>query len=770
MDQRRQFIMSNRLCLKCGQEGHNSRECATTNRCHICGRNHVSFLCYQRTTIHRRTETDRSVNNQSRSSTAAEPVATSSQPSLLIQNGRSMHKTLVTEINGETVRVVFDEGASSSFVSSRLAEKWNIEKIRAEPIFMDTLSNTGPTMTGHLMIKVKIPTWGGRHKELGFRINDKVDKLKFECIDADQQEYIRRLKIDFKDEQRPVEMLIGLDNINQIQLAEERRLSKNVMAKRTTIGWVVYGVSKTTNVLLNLNQSTTMESTLDVDVETGEKVEKFIDDHGNNKNVEYSATSKKYDVKLPFSPNKEIESKTEKARGQAMEMNQFEKHQNRHPQTVQAVKNGLYVDDLVLSTPTTNDVQFPKDQNKEIWRATSMEFRRWRSSDETLNQLWSDGLAENEVLRIESESDNMKVMMPEFESRRTTKQTLLQHQSIDDLFGGALASTLKLRSLIYKIWTMKYDWNDELEESLRNKVQKAMSDIDESKSFELQQRILDDHELSKFVSANQDAIDAVCYLSNQNQISFTYAESKLIKPTKIVSGELLVFTVGENISQTVLEILHLKRTMVRSDSMDNVKRLEDDINKSYRLKLTEIVNEQPISIMMQVTKNGSKEKGFDIARWDLTTKRSYQSWEELVQKQSDEWKKSIYDNNDELTILIKLHQQQFIDEQFEKTKLWFHDESGLAWCLTRLERMELEYNEKYPIVWPTCEHNKAFVRCLHQNDEHGSVTYSLSNLSLKHFVLGAQQLLITIKKRCAKYRQISIKLKVLQDFMKYYKL
>nr|XP_027198102.1 uncharacterized protein LOC113792413 [Dermatophagoides pteronyssinus] len=183
MDQRRQFIMSNRLCLKCGQEGHNSRECATTNRCHICGRNHVSFLCYQRTTIHRRTETDRSVNNQSRSSTAAEPVATSSQPSLLIQNGRSMHKTLVTEINGETVRVVFDEGASSSFVSSRLAEKWNVEKIRTEPIVMETLSNTGPTTTGHLMIKVKIPTWGGRHKELGFRINDKVDKLKFECIE-----------------------------------------------------------------------------------------------------------------------------------------------------------------------------------------------------------------------------------------------------------------------------------------------------------------------------------------------------------------------------------------------------------------------------------------------------------------------------------------------------------------------------------------------------------------------------------------------------------
>ena len=133
---------------------------------------------------------------------------------------------------------MFDEGASSSFVSSRLAKKWNVEKIRAAPIFMDTLSNTEPTMTGHLMIKVKIPTWGGRHKELGFRINDKVDKLKFECIDADQQEYIRRLKIDFKDEQRPVEMLIGLDNINQIQLAEERRLSKNVIAKRTTIGWV----------------------------------------------------------------------------------------------------------------------------------------------------------------------------------------------------------------------------------------------------------------------------------------------------------------------------------------------------------------------------------------------------------------------------------------------------------------------------------------------------------------------------------------------------
>ncbi|OTF74449.1 hypothetical protein BLA29_011373 [Euroglyphus maynei] len=128
---------------------------------------------------------------------------------------------------------------------------------------MDTLSHTEPTVTGHQMTKIAMPIWNGEHKELEFRINDKLEKLYFDCIASDQQQSIRNQNINFHDAQQQVDMLIGLDNINQIQLAEEKRLSKDVIAKRTTIGWVVFGQSMMTNILLNVNQAPIVESALD---------------------------------------------------------------------------------------------------------------------------------------------------------------------------------------------------------------------------------------------------------------------------------------------------------------------------------------------------------------------------------------------------------------------------------------------------------------------------------------------------------------------------
>lgn len=65
------------------------------------------------------------------------------------------------------------------------------------------------------------------------------------------------------------------------------------------------------------------------------------------------------------------------------------------------------------------------------------------------------------------------------------------------------------------------------------------------------------------------------------------------------------------------------------------------------------------------------------------------------------------------------------DEQFKKRQPLFYDEKGLARCLTRLEHAELEYDEKYPIVLPTCEFTKTFLEYLHQNDKHSSVAYSI---------------------------------------------
>ncbi|KAH7645652.1 hypothetical protein HUG17_1190 [Dermatophagoides farinae] len=200
-----------------------------------------------------------------------EASESSSQPTLLIPAGRSLHKTLTTTINGRKIRVVFDDGAGTSFISSKVAHEWNLVASRAEPIFMDTLSNAKPTATGHQMVHIEMPTWGGQHENLGFRLNDKLDQLQFHCIPYRRAKQLRQQGIDFQDEQRPVDMLIGLDNINKIQLPDERRVMHDVIAKRTTMGWVVFGVTNRTNVLLSYDQSLSVEPALDVDIEDEDK-------------------------------------------------------------------------------------------------------------------------------------------------------------------------------------------------------------------------------------------------------------------------------------------------------------------------------------------------------------------------------------------------------------------------------------------------------------------------------------------------------------------
>ncbi|KAH9527706.1 hypothetical protein DERF_001715 [Dermatophagoides farinae] len=957
-DERRQFLISNRLCFKCGLEGHNSRECTTTVRCRGCNRNHATYLCYQRSNQQRRTESVNATSPSPSTSTTSHTQSTS-QPSLLTQNGRSIHKTLTTVINGRAVRVVFDEGASSSFISTELANEWKLNRYRAEPICMDTLSINKPTMTGHVMVKIEMQTWDGNRKKLEFRLNDKINKLHFECIPHEQQQRIKQLNIDYHDEQRPVEMLIGLDNINQLQLTEERRLNKDVIAKRTTIGWVVFGAANTSNILLNVGQTSTIESALDVDMDIEDKIamEKFLDDYCNSDCVKYDPAIKRYEVKLPFIPNVKVDTNFEAAKRQIIGMvkkmtderrkqyqtliddmerddiigktevnphegyhmphfvitrndknttkmrmvfnasngskplnkaifkgvtswhiirsllffrlqsiavisdikaafhniviqevhrqfvkflwveptdqlvcyrfnrlpfglssspfilyavivHHLKKYQNRYPQTVYAIKNGLYVDDLIMSARNPLEVQLFKDQSQEIFADASMELRKWRSSEPTLNKKWNDGLAENKVLGIEwSEDDRMKVMIPEFdETDKITKRLLLSyHASIYDPFGFVLASTLKLKILIHKVWTGGFDWDDELDTNLLKEAKLVIKDIKKLNSFSFQRKIFDqqtdEFDLWIFVDANKNAIGAACYLTNGSTGSLIYAKSKLIKPRKIVSSELLALTMGANISQTLADLLKPKEIVLFSDSLDNVKRLDEDINrypypvavhlfnikskvatiqhvngkknpadaftrgvtideleKLHRLNIQDIVNDPPSLMMLQTNHNDKKPKhDYDVSKFDLEAKRTYEQWIELVQQQSAEWKKSIIDNEDELTILIKLNQQQFIDESFKTKYTLFFDDQGIARCLTRLEHAEMDYDEKYPIVLPRCEFTKSFLENVHQRDEHGSVAYSLANVRMKYFVPRARQMLIKIKNRCQKCRQMTTK-------------
>ncbi|KAH9490523.1 hypothetical protein DERF_016721 [Dermatophagoides farinae] len=951
-DARRQFLFTNRLCFGCGESGHNGRECPKILKCNHCQRRHASQFCFrhnQPSVLTPTMPTSSNANNEASES--------SSQPTLLIPAGRSLHKTLTTTINGRKIRVVFDDGAGTSFISSKVAHEWNLVASRAEPIFMDTLSNAKPTATGHQMVHIEMPTWGGQHENLGFRLNDKLDQLQFHCIPIDVQKQLRQQGIDFQDEQRPVDMLIGLDNINKIQLPDERRVMHDVIAKRTTMGWVVFGVTNRTNVLLSYDQSLSVEPALDVDIEDEDKeaMEKFLENYCTGDSVKYDQQEKRYSVKLPFIPNVKVQPNFDAAKKQlwsmvkhmtnerrtgyqeliddlvqnkiveqvainpddgyhmphfvvtrndknttkmrivfnasngtqplnkaifkgvtawyiirsllffrlqtmavisdiksafhniaiqpehkkfvkflwidndentvcyqfnrlpfglssspfilyAVVMHHLKQYRSKYPQTVNAIINGLYVDDLIFSANNQREVEQIKCDSQMIFAEASMMLRKWRSSDKALNDRWGDGLAETKVLGVEwTEDDQMRVLIPEFtDGGNITKRALLKyHASIYDPFGFVLATTLKLKMMIHESWKLGYEWDDPLSPDLQKKARKIIHEIKELDQFSFPRRIFDksveEFDLMVFVDASQHAIGIASYLTNGQQLTLIYAKSKLIKPRKIVSAELLALSAGANTAKTLGDLVNARHIILFSDSMDNVKRLEEDMNKYpypvavhlfnikskisdirhirgeinpadaftrgvtvdelkklHRLNYHDIIELQDVVVGVGLTVNGSSEK-YDISKFDLDSKRPYNQWIELVQQQSDDWKKSIDETMNELTILIKINQRRFLDDHFDKHIPTFCDDQGLVRCLTRLENSDLSYDEKYPIALPTCEFTLALMERTHENDEHGSVNYTLANFRMKYFTPRARQQFIKIKNRCSKCRQLRAK-------------
>ncbi|KAH9497448.1 hypothetical protein DERF_013441 [Dermatophagoides farinae] len=972
IQERRKIAIEKRMCFRCGGFRHNSKDCNRRLKCAICSRNHTTYMCNDlkpkassatTTSNEVKTNTNGNINQTIPKQMAETSTSNGSQSSkqsvtnnLLTQNSTSLYKTTMATINGRKVRVLFDDGSGSSFISRRLAELWRLKTDDVEPIYMETLSQSSPTVTGSKVVSLSIPIWNGTNERLKFRINDKLNKLRFDCVSHDQQLMIRQHDILFHDEPKMVDILIGLDNINKIQLEDEKRLSNDVVAKRTTLGWIVFGLSKSSNVLLTLYQNIGHETApeYDVDEESKLAMEKFVTNYCQSDNVKYDESNKRYSIKLPFIANIEVDSNFIEAKkmiaGMVKRMNgdrrrqyqslmdemvkndvieqtaiateigyhmphfviarddknttklrmvfnashgkqplnkaifkgvtswsivrsllnfrmkpvgvisdiqsafhnieidtehrdyvkflwvnlddelmcyrfnrlpfglssspfalyavivhHLQKFEDKFPRTVNIVRQGLYVDDLIFSATDTIEAEMIKEQCVQIFDEASMKLRKWRSSHHELNQLWNDNLAESKVLGMEwTDDDCLRVMIPDWDDNNAlTKRYLVSYiASIYDPFGLVLATCLRLKLLIHEAWVEGHDWDDVLPDEFQRKVMKIVNDIRLLKTFSCPRfifdRIVNEFELIVFVDASKDAIGVAAYLSDGKTMSLIYAKSKLIKHRKIVTGELMALSYGANIAKSLDEMIRPKHLVLYSDSMDNVQRLERDINQFpypvavhlynikskvadirhirgeknpadaytrgiksdqlngiHRIKCNDILETDAMNVMMVI--DDKTEMKYDLTDIDLDKECSYDEWIQQIDEKSDDWKRKIDDGLDNLRILIKLNQQVFIGQQLRDRFPMFKDEHGLWRCHSRLENADLPYEEKFPIVLPKCEFTRSLLICLHEKDEHASVNYTLANLRTRYFLVKARQQMIRIKAKCVKCRQLKTK-------------
>ncbi|KAH7637176.1 hypothetical protein HUG17_7382 [Dermatophagoides farinae] len=88
-------------------------------------------------------------------------------------------------------------------------------------------------------------------------------------------------------------------------------------------------------------------------------------------------------------------------------------------------------------------------------------------------------------------------------------------------------------------------------------------------------------------------------------------------------------------------------------------------------------------------------------------------------------------------------QQEFVNDEFKKNLPMFYDDNKILRCQSRFDN-DFTYDEKYLIVLPKSPFTISFLNYLHEQDEHGSVNFSLSSIRTKYFLPKAIQMLIQI--------------------------
>nr|XP_027196402.1 uncharacterized protein LOC113790898 [Dermatophagoides pteronyssinus] len=471
----------------------------------------------------------------------------------------------------------------------------------------------------------------------------------------------------------------------------------------------------------------------------------------------------------------------------------IEKYVREFPEIVSGIQSSLYVDDLVSSVNTIQEAIDFHEVSTNIFKEASMVLRKWQCSDPQLDKQWSDGLGESKVLGIiwNKVDDNIQIVIPSIDlSADITKRYLLGIiGSVYDPMGLILPTVLRLKFFISDLWTRKIDWDDVLTPKLHGNAVTILNEIKELKNIKLSRKLFNspssNYDLIIFCDASNIAIGVAVYLSNGSEARYIYGKSKLLKPRKTVTGELLALSKGASIGNAFKSMIQINKTILVSDSKVNVQRLTNDINKYPQCVAVHLYNiRNKIDAIHWVagkrnpsdflTRGASPEQLMDIQvlniellqeiysetnqcssllinisnkiQSDIIINQSltYEKWIELAKQHICQ----ITDQSlDPLTMLIRLNQQYFIDE-INKFPNVYLDDNCVIRCNTRLDNSDLDFDCKNPIFIPKSSFLEALVTKIHQNIGHGSLYRTMCEFRETYFTPKLRQMVKKLINKC----------------------
>ena len=177
-----------------------------------------------------------------------------------------------------------------------------------------------------------------------------------------------------------------------------------------------------------------------------------------------------------------------------------------------------------------------------------------------------------------------------------------------------------------------------------------------------------------------------------------------------------------------------------------------------------VVTEPPVPDILEVERWGTFQKALHVVSWVLRFIRNLKSpasqrltgslsYEEVTNakvKLFGSVQKATYPREIEM-----LNQGQLVQKNSSLYRLNpFVGRDGLLRIKGRLQRSELPYEEKHPIILPKCHLTKLLVRFQHELLKHAGVDTVISSLRNTYWIVGLRRLMKTVKRACVACQRI----------------
>ena len=243
------------------------------------------------------------------------------------------------------------------------------------------------------------------------------------------------------------------------------------------------------------------------------------------------------------------------------------------------MKHNLYVDNLISGCDSEQEVIDYYTESRSIMRQANFNLRSWSTNSRNLcvitkaEQTNDSNTCVNLLgLRWNTLNDTLCLTPRPFPSLMssllvTKREILSESAQIYDPLGLLTPITVKAKLLLQTLWRKKVDWDEPLDQEIRDKWLSIATDIQEVTHivyprpyFTRYTHQSTNKQLHIFADASLCAYGAVAYITQDDQVTLVMSRSRVapVKPITLPKLELMAAVIATRLAKFVIQSLHLK--------------------------------------------------------------------------------------------------------------------------------------------------------------------------------------------------------------------